>query len=364
MKHVYWVLALMMVGAMSFGMPSAAPAQDAAALPLAETGHYDVVGRQAFRLMDDTRDRELTGYIWYPSGSSASRRPGPIIPKNDLPPAAEAAPYPLVIFSHPRTQDGVDANFTLGLAPQLASYGFAVISINHYDPANRFLNLVHRPMDMLFALNQFASSDNAWSGQINFEKVGIAGYSMGGMASMLLTGASIDPLALSEFCASTDNAGWATCDFSEELWQAVQNERAKFDPPVPEGGIWPPYTDSRIAAVMPIAPCQGPFFGERGLAGAVVPTLIVGQEQDEICTYERDALFMYEHMGSDDRALLTLLKQSHAGVYDNRDMQKILKQFAVAFFGYHIQGKTEYADYLTGAYAAEFDSVTWASTNE
>jgi len=333
-------------------------------LPLAEIGPYNEVGRQSFSLVDESRDRELTGYIWYPSASSANRRPGPLVPKNDLPLAEAAAPYPLVIYSHPKTGDGVDANFTLGLGPHLASYGFVVISVNHNDPANRFLGLVHRPMDILFTLNQFASSENAWSGLINFEKVGIAGYSLGGTSAMQLTGASIDPLALSEFCASSDNAGWATCDISEEIWQAVLDERAKFDPPVIEGEIWPPYTDSRIAAVMPIAPCMGPFFGERGLAGADVPTLIVGQERDERCMYELHALFMYEHMGSDNRALLNLLKQRHLGVYDDRDVKKILSQYAVAFFGYHIQGKTEYADYLTGAYAAEFNNLTWESTIE
>jgi hypothetical protein len=73
---------------------------------------------------------------------------------------------------------------------------------------------------------------------------------------------------------------------------------------------------------------------------------------------------MYEHMGSNDRALLTFLKQKHLGVYDDRDVQKELKQYATAFFGYHIQGKTEYAEYLTGAYAAEFNNLTWESTIE
>lgn len=364
MKHTKWLLAFTALLILSLGMPSAiAPVQGAADLPLGETGPYDQVGRQSFSFFDESRNRELTGYIWYPSGASPNRRPGPIVPKNDLPPAADAAPYPLVIYSHPRSQDGVDANFTIGIAPQLASYGFAVISINHKDPSNRFLNLVHRPMDMLFVVDQFASSDNPWSSQISFEKVGIAGYSMGGIAAMLLTGASIDPQALSEFCAGADNAGWGACDISEELWQAVQDERAKFDPPVPEDGIWPPYSDSRIAAVMPVAPCFGPFFGERGLTAAFVPTLIVGQERDELCKYERDALFMYEHMGSDDRALLTLLGQKHTGVTE-RDVKKILAQYTVAFFGYHIQGKAEYAAYLTGDFASSIDGLTWASTTE
>ncbi len=362
MKRLHWIL--VWVVALNL-LLLATPVQAAeGTLPLAEIGPYNEVGRQSFSMVDESRNRELTGYIWYPSAINTNRRPGPAVPKNDAPLAVVDTPYPLVIYSHPLTQDGLDANFTLGLGPHLASYGFVVISVNHNDPENPFPNLIHRTMDILFVLNQFASNENAWSGLINFEKVGITGYSLGGTTAMMLTGASIDPLALSEFCASSDNTGWARCGISEEMWQAVLDERAKFDPPVTEGELWPPYTDNRIAAVMPIAPCMGPFFGERGLAGADVPTLIVGEESDEICMYERDALSMYEHMGSDDRALLTLLKQRHEGVIFNRPIRGILPQYAVAFFGYHIQGMTEYADYLTGAYAAEFNNLTWESSIE
>jgi predicted dienelactone hydrolase len=199
---------------------------------------------------------------------------------------------------------------------------------------------------------------------IDFEHVGVTGYSLGGLTALLFSGAQIDPLSRDTYCTTTEKPGPIICDFGVDVWQDMLRARAQIEPKPVEGKPWPPYTDKRIVAVMPIAPCFGPFFGERGLANAALPTLIIGLKQDEKCIYERDALFMYEHLGSANRALLTVFKQGHDDAVFNSKPQKIFNHFAVAFFGYHLQGKTDYAQYLTAKFVSGFDNMKWVSSTE
>ncbi|MBZ0274520.1 MAG: hypothetical protein K8I60_00160 [Anaerolineae bacterium] len=365
MKHIVIVTMLMIVGAVCLGLqPGAVVAQDAA-LPLAEVGTYDQVGRQEFSFVDESRDRTLTGYIWYPAGQTqGTRRPGPLLPQNNAAPYADAAPYPLVFFSHPRTVDGVDAKSTMDIAQYLASYGFIVVSIEHHDPSPHWPNLIHRPMDILFTLNHLASisGEDALAGLMNFDRVGVMGYSFGATASLELTGAQIDPLGREAYCTTSTQT--RSCQMSDEAWQATLDERAQYDPPVTADELWPAYTDERIAAVMPIAPCLGPLFGENGLANATVPTLLVGLEKDEVCPYTEEALYIYERLGSPDKALLEVLGLKHTDGFGDRTARSVYRQFAVAFFGYHLQGQEEYAEYLTVDFVAGFDNLEWTSPAE
>jgi predicted dienelactone hydrolase len=361
-----WVLALIVIGAFCFGIaPRPVPAQDSGGLTLEDNGPYSEVGRQEFSFTDESRDRTLTGYIFYPSGMS-DRRPRTLVPRDNVPPAADAAPFPLVFYSHAASQAGFTANSTMGAAPYLASFGFAVVSIDHRDPAQHWLNLFHRPMDILFVLDQLAtgSGESELSGLIDFEQVGVTGFSLGGRTALMLTGARIDPSAREQFCATTDQPGFAICDISPETWQEVLADRERYDPPVVAGEPWPPYTDPRIKAVVPVAPCYGPLFGDAGLAAATVPTLIIGLEADERCQYERDALYMYEHLGSAERALLTVSRQGHEDSFWNRGARDIFNHFAVAFLGYYLQGKTEYAQYLSAEYVSTIENLAWVSTME
>lgn len=353
-----------MLGAVSLLMPpGAAQAQNAAALPLSANGPY-LIGRQEFTFVDASRDRTLTGYIFYPSGQNANPS-RPLVHRNDAPPDTSAAPYPLVFYSHPRSGDGVDATATLGAAPLLASYGFAVVSIQHNDPPlpEGWLNLIQRPMDIVFVLNQLeaASGEGGIASLIDFAHVGITGFSFGGWTALQFSGAQIDPASRAAYCTTVTQVGDSVCDISDEVWQQIVNLHAQFDPSTAEGGLWSPYADRRIIAVMPVAPCWGPLLGERGLASATVPTLIVGLERDERCPYERDALFMYDHLGAADRALLTVSRQGHADAIFNRDPQKIFNHFSVAFFGLHLMGITDYAQYLTADAVKGFDNLAWAS---
>ena len=122
-----------------------------------------------------------------------------------------------------------------------------------------------------------------------------------------------------------------------------------------DDGLWAALTDERINAILPIAPCNGQSFRETGLAAISIPTLIVGGTIDESCPYELDAAYYYEHIGSAERALATLEKRNHGVVI--REIPP-LQTYATAFFGLHLQGKNDYAQYLTPDTASAFRNVT------
>jgi len=113
--------------------------------------------------------------------------------------------------------------------------------------------------------------------------------------------------------------------------------------------------DKRIKAILPLAPCFGQEFGEAGLAAVTVPTLIVGATDDESCPYDLDASYFFAHLGSEDRSLVTLQKRTHIMVIRETPL---LMQYETAFFGLHLQGKTDYAQYLTPDTASTFRNVT------
>jgi len=360
-------LVLFVLAVICLGMfPRVAHLQETAPFPLSERGPFNMVGRQAFSFVDETRDRTVSGYIWYPAGNDPDARPGPIRPKDDLPPDATVALFPLIFYSHPRSQDGVTVSTTLGAAPHLATYGFAVVSIDNNDPSVRNVNIMNRPLDLLFVLDQLAAEGGtgALKGLIDTQHVGVTGYSLGGTTTLLFSGARIDPLSRDTYCTTAAETGSLTCDFGADVWAEMLQARAQMEPVPVAGEPWPPFADDRIVAVMPVAPCHGPLFGERGLMSGTLPTLIIGLEKDETCLYERDALYIYEHLGSPERALLTVSKMGHSDAVFDSEIQRVFNHFTVAFFGYHLQGKMDYAQYLTADFVSGFDNLMWASNGE
>jgi predicted dienelactone hydrolase len=122
-----------------------------------------------------------------------------------------------------------------------------------------------------------------------------------------------------------------------------------------ESDLWPAMTDDRIRAILPIAPCFGQLFGEDGLATITIPTFIIGGTKDASCPYDIDSSYMYEHLGASDRYLVTLEGRAHDGVFA---ALRLIQQYATAFFGNYLQGKTDFAQYMTPDSAEAFPDVT------
>jgi predicted dienelactone hydrolase len=342
-KTKFLGLAALCVMLLSFAL-SGTVAQDE--WPVSVAGEYKA-GIQFIDFTDASRDdRALRAVIWYPAQVSADApRPYPV---DD-----SGAPYPLIIYSHGYGSTPTELSPVI---ERLVSHGFVVAGVEHRDLDDPKYVTVNRPLDTLFLLNQLADldADNPLAGMIDTDHVGVTGFSMGGYTTMAAGGARFNPEYFQAWCAEhPDVKPDYYCDVIP-MWDEIAAYHDALVP-VSEDGLWSPLTDERIKAIFPLAPCRGHYFGEEGLADMTIPTFIVGATDDESCPYDLDAAYFYEHLGSPDRSLVTLDKRTHIAVI--RELP-LLMTYETAFFGLHLQGKTDYAQYLTPDTASAFRNVT------
>ena len=125
-----------------------------------------------------------------------------------------------------------------------------------------------------------------------------------------------------------------------------------------EDGLWQPVTDPRILAVMPMAPEGAWLFGDRGLAAVNRPTLIIGATKDDMNYYDLEAAYIFEHLGTPDKAMISFIGEEHMMVESDEPVLR-MKHFATAFFGYYLQGKEEYASYFSEKFVSRRDGLAW-----
>jgi predicted dienelactone hydrolase len=282
-----------------------------------------------------------------------------LVSKDTKPPYApdtSGAPYPLIIYSH-RFQGGVPDEVSVFLISRLVSQGFIVATSQHID-IEVIPILVDRPLDVLFVLNQLADlKDSPLIGMINTDNVGVMGTSAGGHTSLMVGGARVDSGRFTDWCST--HAGGDNFDSCAILsdWDKLLAYHDQLEPPSNDD-LWSATTDNRIRAILPIEPCFGQLFGEKGLATVTIPTLLIAGTADQLCPYDLDSAFMYAHLGSSDRYLVTADKRDHFSLVSESNM---IKQYTSAFFGLYLQGKTDYAQYLTPDSAKAFKGITLES---
>ena len=82
--------------------------------------------------------------------------------------------------------------------------------------------------------------------------------------------------------------------------------------------------------------------------------MIVATEDGQ---YPENAL-IFEHMGTADKAMISFVGPSHMMIYDP-EMVARMAHFAVAYFGYHLQGREEMAWYFSEDFVAQHDDLAW-----
>mgnify|MGYP001172875490 CR=1 FL=1 len=187
------------------------------------------------------------------------------------------------------------------------------------------------------------------------ELVGVAGYSLGGVTALQMAGMAEDSNYL-EACADEWNVAYC---MSESQYQAFNEALAPYYT-LSDDGLKILPVEGRIDAVVSFAPCFAPIFGEDGIALATVSALIVEGERDLACPFERDGLFMFNHLSSEDRFLISVLNGDHwFGYNDEAPYTAVTRHFATAMFGLYLQGRGEYAEYLTEDYVNSIDGLKW-----
>ncbi len=244
---------------------------------------------------------------------------------------------PLIVISH---GFGADRKFLTYLANHLASYGFVVASIEHPGsnvtalttllretavgdlpdqseasrilPANEFLD---RPQDVSFVLDHLAwlnRHSHVLSGRLNTDEVSIIGHSMGGYTALVLAGARLSLPELQSFCQNQRSvdlspAGWLQC--------------AATDLNKPHQSL----ADHRIRQVMLFNPIIGQLFGQHGLQGVRVPTLMLTSTEDPVTPATSQQLWPFEQLPS-EKYLITAVRGTHLSVGDPAYLNPALTQ--------------------------------------
>jgi len=319
-------------------------------LPLSGYGPF-FIGKRGYNFEDSARNyRPVNLSVWYPAIKPQDFAETLLI---DAEPDPTGAPYALILSS---------AKVAGIFAPHLVSHGFVVVGIRNidtYEPWDE--NLIDQPLDILFALDQVELKQlPGLEGIIDSERTGALGYSFDGYNALALSGARVDPEYYLEFCAnpSLDEhwIKWGYCEpantweeFSDHAGSAITTSN---------DGLWQPMTDERIRAVMPMAPDGAILFGERGLSSVDRPTLIIGATEDTICTYNLEAVYIFEHISESNRTMISFTGKGHMMINDQEQVPH-MKHFAAAFFGYYLQGNEDYALYFSKGFIDRYPALNW-----
>lgn len=165
------MLALQACSPATTTMPQAT--QKLAPFPLSESGPYRV-GVREFSAQDAKRfGREVGIRVWYPATWPEGEVDKRALPRAEAEPDRSGAPYPLIVSS---------AKVGLDLAPHVVTHGFVWAGVTRIDSYARMnIEMIHQPLDILFALDQVASNPpEELVGMINAEHTGVIGYSFDG----------------------------------------------------------------------------------------------------------------------------------------------------------------------------------------
>ena len=332
------------------------PTQEPVSFPLSERGPY-FTGQRTYTLIDESRDdREINLKVWYPAIKQTDDKGNTI--SQDAIPDMTGAPYRLILT-------GLNSGNYI-FKSHLASHGFVMVIVQHPDSYDFWdFQVVDHPKDFLFALDQIGLKKlGGLDGVIDSNHAGVTGYSGDGFISLALSGVRIDPEYYLSHCEKAPTMEPA---FSEWYIRFSCNLAYKWDDfisylgddiPSSEDGLWKPFTDARIRAVMPMAPDGAWLFGDRGLAAENRPIFIIAPTNDEFTPYLIETKYIYEHLGSQERFMVSLVGKSHMLGF-NAEQAIWMKHFATAYFGYYLQGREDYAYYFSEDFVSQVEGFAW-----
>jgi len=334
--------------------------QELVPFSLSEPGPY-FAGKRAYIFGDESRsNRRIIFTIWYPALKKKDDE-GRLIDLNAEPDLSEA-PYPLILT-------GSNSGSYL-FQSHLATHGFVMATVHspgfsYTAPWNN--SVIDVPLDFLFVLDMLTANPPEGLGDVlDTNRVGVGGYSSDGLFSLALGGARINPEYYLSECAQADSpnpppstlgtGAWYYCKLSER-WDEFSSQVGAEISTVSEG-LWQPTTDDRILAVMPMAPDSPLLYGAEGLATINIPSLIIAGTDDKLVSYEFSSCYIFEHLVNADRILISFIGEEHMMV-EKKEVISRINHFAVAFFGYYLQGHEEYADYFSEEFVSQFDDLYW-----
>jgi predicted dienelactone hydrolase len=261
--------------------------------------------------------------VWYPAEASAIEQPQwigppdtPLFAAGRAAPSAKLAPspaeLPLVLLSH---GTGGSALMLAWLGTALAAHGYVAVGVTHpgnnalepYTPQG-FMSWWERAHDLSTVLDHILL-DPIFKGRIDRERIGAAGFSLGGYTMIAIAGGITDRAAYHAFCRSP--RADAMCTPPPEAPRALfapdaERHLTERDPELAESlersGV--SYRDPRVRAVFAMAPALGPAFPVDSLKKIAVPVAIVAGSADSQVPPATSASYFAAHI---PRATVTLL---------------------------------------------------------
>ena len=237
-----------------------------AALPnLSQAGPYSVNAR-VLSVRDEGRDRTLPTTLYLPQEVNGA--------------------LPLIIASHGLAGDrqGFDP-----IARHLASYGFAVATVDHPGSNRRQFEgllggiereisepteFIDRPRDLSYLLDELTrlNGSGALADRFNLEQIGVIGHSFGGYTALAIAGARMDYANLRANCDSSAFV-YSEANTSMLLQCTALAAPEQFAIPV---------EDDRIKAVIAMNPVTSSVFGPAGFSQLDIPSLLIAGSSDPV----------------------------------------------------------------------------------
>jgi predicted dienelactone hydrolase len=211
----------------------------------------------------------------------------------DVPLAAKAARFPLVVVSH---GTGGSALSMAWLGEALAAHGYIAAAVNHpgnnaAEPytAKGFSIWWERARDLSETISGMLA-DATFGDQIDPERIGSAGFSLGGYTMIAIAGGITDVPGFVRFCDSPD-AG-KNCSSPPEFPSLVEDFRKLMhEHPEVLQNSGNSFRDARVRAVFAMAPGLGPAFTASSLETISIPVQIVAGESDQNVPVELNAKY-------------------------------------------------------------------------
>jgi fermentation-respiration switch protein FrsA (DUF1100 family) len=107
-----------------------------------------------------------------------------------------------------------------------------------------------------------------------------------------------------------------------------------------------------------MAPDSAWLYGAEGLAAIDIPSLIIAGTADDLVSYKMTSCYVYDHLVNSDRFLISFIGKNHMMVEEEKVIGRI-DHFAVAFFGYYLQGREDLARYFSEEFVTQYNDLAW-----
>ena len=259
------------------------------------------VGFQELTYTDDSRHRTIPYLALYPCELTLhTKAPYGCFLAENAELEDPAKKYPLVMYSHHHRGCYWDS---LWLGYFLVQYGYVFVSVDHpgntyytQDVESNYFSYWHRPLDISAALTHV--TQDQFKDSIDLTNITMAGFSMGGLTSLWLSGAVADPDLFRQILLKR---------LPKDLPPSIKDQITK----LPSDSLGQFYKETLFTRFIALAPGFGQAFTPIGLQLIDKRVLCITSASDQITPAEFNADHYSEYVSTVQSITLT----SQAGHY-------------------------------------------------